>query len=266
MCSVAGQSGRPSGHADNEVSDVSIRAQLAKPINNVLRPLHVQLVPGASPDPAIKDFLSARKTIAAARKAGLPVGAYIDRTYATPGATPDTVHAMIKLADLHDACETVCEIGPGSGRFAEEVIATLHPARYEIYETARDWLPRLSQLPNAVMRECDGRSLAQTPDGSVDLIHAQKVFVYTEFFVTAGYLQEMARVVRPGGAVAFDILTENCLDEETVREWVRVASFYRPIPRGWAVEFMRRLGLTLQGSHFSPLPPGTAELLVFRRD
>ena len=73
-------------------------------------------------------------------------------------------------------------------------------------------------------------------------------------------------MVRPGGAVAFDILTENCLDEETVREWVRVASFYRPVPRGWAVEFMRRLGLTLHGSHFSPLPPGTAELLVFRRD
>jgi hypothetical protein len=77
----------------------------------------------------------------------------------------------------------------------------------------------------------------------------------------------MARVVRPGGAVAFDIVTEECLDDETLREWVRVvASFYRPFPRWWAVEFMRRRGLTLCGSLFSPLPPGTTELLVFRRD
>jgi hypothetical protein len=42
------------------------------------------------------------------------------------------------LGDLHDKCGTVCEIGVGSGRFAEEVIAALHPDRYEIYETARD--------------------------------------------------------------------------------------------------------------------------------
>jgi hypothetical protein len=72
--------------------------------------------------------------------------------------------------------------------------------------------------------------------------------------------------VRPGGAVAFDIVTEECLDDETVREWVRVASFYRPVPREWAVEFMRRRGLTLRGSHFSPLPPGRTELLVFCHD
>ena len=158
---------------------------------------------------------------------------------------------MLELADLHDKCETVCEIGPGSGRFAEEIIAALSPGRYEIYETARDWLPRLSQLPNAVIQECDGHTLSGTADGSVDLVHAQKVFVYLEFYATAGYLEEMARVVRPGGAVAFDIVTEDCLDDATVREWVRKASFYRPVPRAWAVEFMRRRGLTLRGSHFS---------------
>jgi SAM-dependent methyltransferase len=245
---------------------MSIRTKLAKPVNDALRPLHVQLVPGNSPDPAIKDFLAARKTIAAAQKAGLPLGAYIDKSFAQPGATPQAVQAMLKLAGLTSKCGTVCEIGPGSGRFAEEIIAALSPDRYEIYETARDWLPWLGRLPNAVIQRCDGRTLSQTSDGSVDLVHAQKVFVYCEFFTTAGYLEEMARVVRPGGTVAFDIVTEECLDDETVREWVRVASFYRPVPREWAVEFMRRRGLTLRGSHFSPLPPGRTELLVFCHD
>jgi SAM-dependent methyltransferase len=245
---------------------MSIRAQLANSINTVLRPLHVQLVPGTSADPAIKDFLPARKIMAAARKAGLPLGAYMDQTFAKPGATPELVLAMLKLADLPDRCDTILEIGPGTGRFAEEIIAVAHPAHYEIYETAKDWLPRLRQLPNVVMREADGRTLSQTPDGSVDFVHAQKLFVYAEFFATAGYLTEMARVVRPGGAVAFDIVTEDCLDDETVQEWIRMPSFYQPIPRSWALEFMRRRGLTLCGSHFTPLPPGTAELLVFRRE
>jgi SAM-dependent methyltransferase len=245
---------------------VSLRAKLAKPINYVLRPMDVQLVHRTSSDPVIHYWRPARKTIAAAQKAGLPLGTYLDKRFAKPGATPDTVRAMLKLADLHDKCGTMCEIGAGSGRFAEEVIAALHPDRYEIYETARDWLPWLSRLPGAVIQKSDGRTLSQTPDGSIDLVHAHKVFVYTEFCITAGYLEEMARVVRPGGVVAFDIVTEECLPDETVREWVRFTSFYRPIPREWVVEFMRRRGLALRGSHFSPLPPGTTELLVFRRD
>jgi SAM-dependent methyltransferase len=245
---------------------VSLRAKLAKPINDALRPMRVQLVHGTFPGPVIYDWRPARKTIAAAQEAGLSLSAYMDKTFAEPGATPDTVRAMLRLGDLHDKCGTVCEIGAGSGRFAEEVIAALHPDRYEIYETARDWLPWLSRLPNAVIQKCDGRTLSQTPDGSVDLVHAHKLFVYIEFCITAGYLEEMARVVRPGGVVAFDIVTEECLADETVREWVRVASFYRPIPREWVVEFMRRRGLAIRGSHFSPLPPGTTELLVFRRD
>jgi hypothetical protein len=41
---------------------MSFRARLAKLVNDALRPLHVQLVSGTSPDPAIKDFLAARKT------------------------------------------------------------------------------------------------------------------------------------------------------------------------------------------------------------
>jgi SAM-dependent methyltransferase len=245
---------------------VSLRAKLAKPVNDMLRPLNVQLVAGRSADPAVRDFLSARKTIAAAQQAGVPVGTYIDQTFAKPGVTPDTVRAMLKFADLHEQCETVCEIGPGSGRYAEEVIAALHPGTYEIYETARDWLPHLSRLPNVRIRDCDGRSLSQTPDASMDLVHAQKVFVYLEFFATAGYLEEMARVVRPGGAVAFDIVTEACLDDETVRAWARDGSIYRPVPRGWAIEFLRQRGLTLRGSHIAPLPDGSTELLVFRRD
>jgi ubiquinone/menaquinone biosynthesis C-methylase UbiE len=246
---------------------VSIRAKLAKPLNDALRPLHVQLVSGTSPDPAVQDFISARKTIAAAQGAGLPLGTYIDQTYAQPGTTPNTVKAMLELASLGDTCERVCEIGPGSGRYAEEVIANLHPGAYEIYETAKDWLPYLRKLPNAVIRDCDGHTLAQTRSASVDLVHAQKVFVYLEFYATAGYLDEMARVVRPGGAVAFDVVTEASLDDKTIEAWTKHGTIYHPVSRVWVVEFLQRRGLTLSGSYFAPLtPPATTELLVFRRE
>jgi SAM-dependent methyltransferase len=245
---------------------MSLRSSIAQPVNDLLRPLRVQLVPGTSADPAVETFIPAGKTIAAAQKAGLSVGAYIDQTFNQPGATAAVVEAMLEIAGLREKCETVCEIGPGSGRFAEEVIAALHPNAYEIYETATDWMPHLRQLPNVVVRDCDGHTLKPTPDSSVDLVHSQKTFVYLEFYAVAGYLAEMARVVRPGGTVAFDIVTEPCLDEETVATWARLGTIFRPISRTWTVDFMRRRGLTLRGSHFTPLPVGRAEVLVFGRD
>lgn len=243
---------------------MSLRQMLASPINQALRPLRVQLVAGTSADPAIASFLPARKTHAAARKAGLSVGDYLDRTYARPGTTADAVRAMISIAELQ-TCPHVCEIGPGSGRYAQQVIDTLHPQAYEIYETARDWLPSLRRLPNVVVRNANGHTLDQTPDASVDLVHCHKLFVYAEFFAVAGYLDEMARVVRPGGVVAFDLVTEECLDDPTVLEWARRGTIFRPIPRTWTVNFLERQQLTLLGSHIEPLPDGSTELLVFRR-
>jgi hypothetical protein len=83
---------------------VSYRTKLAKPINYVLRPMRAQLVHRTSSDRVIHYWRPARKTIAAAQKAGLPLGAYPDKRFAKPGATPDTVRAMLKLGDLHDKC------------------------------------------------------------------------------------------------------------------------------------------------------------------
>jgi SAM-dependent methyltransferase len=129
---------------------------------------------------------------------------------------------MLGLARLAEPVQRVCEIGPGSGRYAEKVIAAVHPKVYEIYETATDWLPHLKTLPGAVIQPCDGRTLASTPSASLDLVHAQKAFVYLDFATTVGYFREMARVVRPGGVVAFDIVSERCLDEEILDMWVNV--------------------------------------------
>lgn len=243
---------------------MSLRSTAAKPLNIMLRPLRVQLIPGRWTDPAVSSFIPARQTIAAARKAGLSVGAYIDQKFAEPGTTEAAVEATLNMAKL-DKYDTVLEIGPGTGRYAEKVIAAVRPSRYEIYETAHDWLPHLSQLPNAVVRQCDGRTLAQTPDASVDLVHAQKLFVYVHFYVVAGYLAEMARVVRPGGAIAFDIVTEECLDDETVALWAREGTIFRPVSRSWTIDYLDRRGLTLAGSHFTPLPEGKSELMVFHR-
>lgn len=244
---------------------MSLKGAVRDGMNKLLRPFGMQIVRGHSTDPAVKSFLPARKTIAAAQRSGLSVGDYIDRNHAEAGATAATVDAMLRLSELAVPVERVCEIGPGSGRYAEKVIAALRPQVYEAYETAADWLPHLRTLPNLVTQRADGHTLASTGSDSVDLVHAHKVFVYVPFATTVGYLQEMARVVRPGGAVAFDLVTEDCLDEPTLESWVAHGTIFLPTPRAWVIDFLTRRGLSFQGNFCTAMTGGRTELLVFRQ-
>ncbi|GAA1580469.1 hypothetical protein GCM10009789_37890 [Kribbella sancticallisti] len=248
---------------------MSVLARARSAVNRALRPAGLQLVRGHSADPAISPFLPARKTIAAAEKAGQSLEDYLDAFSAEPGATAGTVDAMLRLGDLSDPLDRVCEIGPGSGRYLSRVIDTLHPKQYEVYETAPDWVKYLREIrPELIARPADGHSLASTADASVDLVHSHKLFCYIPFVVAFGYLAEMARVVRPGGVVAFDVITDHCLDDAVTTTWLSEpsrATIYQLTPRDWVVDFLAHRGLELRGGHFVPLSGGRTELLVFRR-
>ena len=62
-------------------------------------------------------------------------------------------------------------------------------------------------------------------------------------------------------------MTEECLDEATLAYWTEHGSIYRfLVPRAWAIEFSSAAaGSSYVGHHFPVLPPGTSELMVFRR-
>jgi ubiquinone/menaquinone biosynthesis C-methylase UbiE len=173
---------------------------------------------------------------------------------------------MLKLADLGDQVERVCEIGPGTGRFAEPVMAALHPGVYEAYETAADWRAHLRGVAGITLLPADGHSLGPTASDSISLVHAHRVFVYLPLVITLGYLKEMARVTRAGGAAAFDVVTEDCLDAEATDRWVTEnAIIYNMLPRQWLIDLMDRHGMSLVGTSFAPLSGARSEYFVFRK-
>ncbi|WP_344172927.1 class I SAM-dependent methyltransferase [Kribbella lupini] len=229
----------------------------------------MQLTRGYSSDAAISPFLPMRRTVAKAERAGLSVGDYLDRYSAEPGATAATVEAMLRLGGLEKGVERVCEIGPGSGRYAAPVLTALQPRSYEVYETAADWIRYLrKEFPQLTVQPADGHTLRHTATESVDLVHSHKLFNYIPFVATLGYLAEMARVVRPGGVVAFDVMTEDCLNDAATTTWLDHPDrgiIYSLTPRRWALDFLARRGLDLLGNHFVPLSGMRTELLVFRR-
>lgn len=217
-----------------------------------------------------RNFLPFAETIAAASDAGLTVADYVDVAHNAGGATQEAVDQMAALGLFSSPIDVAVEIGPGSGRYLEKVLAHCSPTRYEIYETADSWASYLEERYGAVRQETDGSTLSHTATSSADLVQAHKVFVVTPFVTTCRYWQEMIRVARPDARIVFDIVTERCMDPDTLEQWIELGisngNYPAIVPRRYAVEFFESLGVGLVGTFFTPMRPGRTEVFVFRKD
>lgn len=220
----------------------------------------------------VDEFIPFEATMRAAKAAGLSIGDHIDEVMnGTPGATQHTIDELRALGVYEADPKTVLEIGPGSGRYLEKTLKECAPGRYEIYETAAPWANYLVETFGVVARPTEGSSLAPTPDASVDLVQAHKVFNTVTFLCAARYFFEMARVTRPGGRIVFDVMTETCLDPAAVRTWATQGgtghgSYPAAMPRSTCVDLFATLGCRLQGSFRAPLGVATTEVLVFTKE
>ncbi|MFJ9037323.1 methyltransferase domain-containing protein [Streptomyces sp. NPDC102406] len=219
----------------------------------------------------VDDFIPFEATMRAARAAGLPVGDYIDEVMnGTPGATRATIGELSALGVFALGPSSVLEIGPGSGRYLEKTLKECAPERYEIYETAAPWATYLVDTFGVLARPTAGSSLAPTPDNSVDLVQAHKVFNTLTFLGTTRYFFEMARVTRPGGRIVFDVMTETCLDPATMRAWATRGgaghdSYPAAMPRATCVDLFTALGCRLEASFLAPMGVASTEVLVFEK-
>ena len=79
----------------------------------------------------------------------------------------------------------------------------------------------------------------------------------------------MLRVVKPGGHIVFDIITEECMTPEIVGRWVArgiaKSSYPWMMARKYTVDLFASNGATLHGRFFAPLKPGMSEVLVFTK-
>jgi hypothetical protein len=223
-----------------------------------------------------RNFINYEDTISAAKKAGVPVGDYIDEVMSkTPGATRATIEGMAKLGVFSQPISTVVEIGPGSGRYLASTIDACSPSRYEIYETAGPWATYLVENYNVVLQPTDGRFLKASPDASADLVQAHKVFSSIPTMPTFVYWSEMARVCRRGGHVVFDLMTEACLDSPTLQKWIDIGSsnetypvqmaYPAAIPRRVAIDYLFSRGFDSVGTFQIAMGSGNTEVFVFRR-
>jgi SAM-dependent methyltransferase len=219
----------------------------------------------------VANYIPFERTLEAAAAHGLSVGDYVDTVMnGVPGSSQNTIDAMTSIGVFDAQVRSVVEVGPGTGRYLEKTISIAKPDRYEIYETAGPWSRYLQDKYAVEHQPTDGYTMGATVDHSVDLAQSHKVFSTVPFLVTCCYFREFARVVRDGGWVVFDIVTERCLDVEAMETWaaapgIRNGSYPAVFPREVAIAFFRNNGFKLVDSFVLPMPPGSTELLAFKR-
>jgi hypothetical protein len=223
---------------------------------------------------SVSEFLPFKETLKSAKAAGLPLADYLDQKYchhaSGPSPTDQTLQGMADFGVFDSPPQTICEIGPGSGRYLERTIARAHPAHYEIYETAEEWRDWLVRQHSVIAKKCDGHTLTETDSASIGLVQAHKVFPALPFLVAASYFREMARVVQPNGWIVFDIITESCLTGPRIQAWVEANVFawsWSPqlVSRAFVMKFFADYSISLVGNFLVPLYPGVTECLIFRK-
>ncbi len=246
------------------MAKLTLKGRARDSINSVLARAGLKLVRS---DRVHEDYLPFRATLHDAQRSGLSLGDYIDAKYNLPGTTEETIERMTELGAFDNGPQRICEIGPGSGRYLAKVKGLTDPQLYEIYETAAPWRKYLVETYGVIARHTDGQTLAETPSGSIDLLHSHKVFVGLPIFTTLHYFTEITRVVQAGGKVVFDIQSESCLDEAMLERWLQLREPYAKsvVPKDWALAFFARRGFRFDGAFKITMLPGITEYLVFTR-
>lgn len=214
-------------------------------------------------------------TIKASRAANLSICDYLERceTDTRKRGRRDRIIAQMEERLLFESCNTILEIGAGTGMYLEKVFELASPKRYEVYETHQGWLHYLkSKYINKescefVFQTADGETLKETVSDSCQLVHSHAVFVYIPLLNTFSYLREAARVLAPGGHLVFDCLLDSNFGAQETLSWLNSQLRFPVIlPKELILDFLKRLGLDLVGEFKEIYGFSSVDYLVFKKE
>jgi SAM-dependent methyltransferase len=213
-----------------------------------------------------RGYISANDTVKEAKKLGLSVCDYVEKMWNQVGETKKVIDNMEKLGVFENANPIICEIGAGTGRYMEKVIAKGNPDNYESYETANDWAEWLQKEYNIISHKSDGSSLQNSEDSSIDIIHAHGVFVYIPLFDSLRYFNEIDRVTKKNSYVIFDCITDDCLYNKWLNNWLDSKySYPRLLPEKYILDFFPDDNYKLIGNFFTPYGQGKSKYFIFKK-
>jgi SAM-dependent methyltransferase len=151
----------------------------------------------------------------AAHRAGMDVNDYEERClgWRVPRPTLDELVYPLLRPD-----STVCEIGPGTGRWSRRILEQIPRGELYLVDTS-PWIVRFlagyfAGAPNVRTYVNDGQSLPFEREAWLDLVFSANTFVGLKLGVILLYARDCARVLKAGGYAVVDYL-----DPATTEGW-----------------------------------------------
>ena len=119
----------------------------------------------------------------------------------------------------------VCEIGAAWGAATRYMQNRYKPETFHVYEIDTGWAQWLKDNLGVDSKQCDGESLSETDDESMDICVASSCLYFMPFVKQWNYLTEFARVLKPGGIAVFNV---NLIENTTVRTLKGLLANYFP--------------------------------------
>ena len=184
--------------------------KIVKMLNRVLAPWGAQLVRTYSNQDKDWDgtFLEALKRQQAE---GIDPNSHLDQVW----GKPDWVHHYEPLIRQGD---TVCEVGPGLGRWTNPIVDRVKKLYLVDYSRHVCQFWREKNDPRFVVVHSGNSRMPQIPDASVDFAMSWDVFVHMNIEQIYGFLQEFSRILRPGGKAMIDHL---CIMNADAVKWFK---------------------------------------------
>lgn len=112
----------------------------------------------------------------------------------------------------------ICEIGAAWGAATRYLIDRYSPDDYHSYEIDTGWAQWLKDNLGVDSKQCDGETLSDTDDNSMDICVASSCLYFMPFAKQWSYLAEFARVLKPGGIVVFNVGLIETASLDTLRD------------------------------------------------
>jgi ubiquinone/menaquinone biosynthesis C-methylase UbiE len=219
-------------------------------------------------------YINAKETVRNAQIAGLSICEYLESKEDNPkkSGRRNRIIEKMKSEGLFQNCPSACEIGTGTGMYLEKVLSEAKPSKYEIYETAGDWVEFLKQEYQShnknilVLHPANGINLCCTKSNSCDLVHAHAVFVYISLMQIFEYIQDAARVCKPGKYVVFDCFLDTSFDLQSLNAWMNSKwRFPVIIPEKLLLDFTAAHALQLTGRFKEIYGASSIDYLIFKK-
>ena len=131
---------------------------------------------------------------------------------------------------------TAVEIGPGGGRWTQYLKAVRRLYVVDFYQEMLDEFRRGYAQPNIVPVKNNGDDFPGIGDGEVDFLFTFDVFVHLELPLIRSYLENMWRILKPGGKVLIHYADQTKImarqnpafginDPDTMRDLVRSSGY-----------------------------------------